>query len=78
MDDQQTPKEDSQSIMDRLGALWRVIMIPLAAVLLALIIGAILLAISGANPFSAYSALIEEPLVVPLQKLHRSSLVGWQ
>ena len=57
--DEQTPKEGNQSITDWLSALWRVIAIPLAAVLLALVIGAILLAISGANPFSAYSALIE-------------------
>lgn len=59
MDDQQTPKEGNQSIMDRLSALWRVVAVPLAAVLLALVIGAILLAISGANPFNAYAALLE-------------------
>jgi len=59
MDDQQTPKEGSQSFTEWLSALWRVIAIPLAAVLLALVIGAILLAISGANPFRAYAALIE-------------------
>ena len=49
----------NQSPLDWLGSLWNVIAIPMAAVLLALIIGAIILAISGANPFSAYSALIE-------------------
>ena len=59
MDDQQTPKEGNPSVMDRLSALWRVIMIPLAAVLLALIIGAILLVVSGADPIKAYSALLE-------------------
>lgn len=35
------------------------ISIPLAAVLLAMVIGAILLAISGANPLRAYAALLE-------------------
>ena len=59
MDEQRTPKEGSQSITDWLGAVWRVIAIPLAAVFLALLIGAILLAVSGANPIKAYSALIE-------------------
>ncbi|MCP4143078.1 MAG: ABC transporter permease [Chloroflexi bacterium] len=59
MEDQQISQEDNQSMMDKLSALWRVIAIPLAAVLLALVIGAILLAVSGANPFRAYAALVE-------------------
>jgi len=59
MDDQETPQESNPSILEKLLGVWRVIAIPLAAVLLALIIGAILLAISGANPFKAYAALIE-------------------
>ncbi len=59
MDDQQTSEEGSQSFKAWLSALWRVMAIPLAAVLLALVIGAVLLAISGANPFRAYAALIE-------------------
>ena len=59
MDDQQMPKEGKRSVKAWFMDLWRVIAIPLAAVLLALVIGAVLLAISGANPFKAYAALIE-------------------
>jgi simple sugar transport system permease protein len=42
-----------------LRRLWRAISVPLVAVLLALLIGAIILALSGANPFEAYGALLE-------------------
>ena len=42
-----------------LHRIWRAISVPLIAVLLALIIGAIILALSGANPFQAYLALLE-------------------
>ena len=59
MDEQRTPKEGSRSITDWLGAAWRVIAVPLAAVLLALVIGAIILAVSGAEPLKAYVALID-------------------
>ena len=59
MDDQQNPIESKTSLKEQLHALWQVISVPLAAVLLALIIGAILLAVSGANPIKAYSALID-------------------
>jgi len=59
MDDQQNAKEGKTFVTDQLRALWQVIAIPLAAVLLALVIGAIILAVSGANPLKAYSALIE-------------------
>lgn len=38
---------------------WRVVSVPLTAVLLAALIGAIILAASGANPLDAYAALIE-------------------
>ena len=38
---------------------WKTISVPLAAVLLAAVIGAIILAVSGANPFRAYAALIQ-------------------
>jgi simple sugar transport system permease protein len=38
---------------------WRSISVPLAAVLLAILIGAVILAISGANPLSAYGALFQ-------------------
>lgn len=56
--DDQAKKETSQS-SSWLGEVWHIIAVPLAAVLLALLIGAILLAVSGANPLKAYSALID-------------------
>jgi len=59
MDDQQKSTESNPFSKERLSAFWQVISVPLAAVLLALIIGAILLAVSDANPIKAYSALIE-------------------
>ena len=58
MDDQEK-QETNQTATSWLGSVWRVIAVPLAAVLLALVIGAILLAISGADPLKAYSALLE-------------------
>ncbi len=42
-----------------LPAVWSAVSVPLAAVLLAALIGAIILAVSGANPFSAYAALLQ-------------------
>ncbi len=59
MDDQATTEMDKENPTDWWGAIWNIIAVPLAAVLLALVIGAILLAISGANPLDAYSALVE-------------------
>jgi len=38
---------------------WKTISVPLAAVLLAAVIGALILAVSGANPLRAYAALIQ-------------------
>ena len=42
-----------------LAALWRGVRVPLAAVILAMLIGAILLLVSGANPLAAYQALLK-------------------
>ena len=39
--------------------MWRSVSVPLAAVLLALLIGAVILAVSGANPLTAYGALFK-------------------
>ncbi|MBU1660242.1 MAG: ABC transporter permease [Chloroflexi bacterium] len=39
--------------------LWQAVSVPVAAVLLATLIGAIILAVSGANPLEAYAALIQ-------------------
>ena len=52
-----TPPEHRKR--DWLNKTWDQISIPLAAVLLALLIGAILLLISGTNPIQAYSALFQ-------------------
>jgi len=43
----------------RLRRVWRAVSVPLGAVLLALLIGAIILAISGASPWQAYAALLK-------------------
>ena len=59
MEDKQKSIEGKASLAEKLRALWQVISVPLAAVLLALVIGAILLFISGADPIKAYSALID-------------------
>jgi ABC-type uncharacterized transport system permease subunit len=42
-----------------LGALWRGIRVPLSSVILAMLVGAILLFVSGANPVTAYVALFK-------------------
>jgi simple sugar transport system permease protein len=57
MDDQ--VKTETKEPSSWLASLWQTIAVPLAAVLLALVIGAILLAVSGANPFEAYAALFK-------------------
>lgn len=44
--------------MDQLRSVWRVISVPLAAVGLALAIGAVILLFSGASPIQAYGALL--------------------
>jgi len=42
-----------------LGRIWRGIRLPLISVVLALLLGAVVLAVSGANPITAYVALFE-------------------
>jgi simple sugar transport system permease protein len=49
----------SRSVGSVLLEIWRVISVPLGAVLLAALIGAVILFVSGANPIKAYAALIE-------------------
>ncbi len=51
-------KKDSSEGMS-IGRVWRAVSIPLVSVLLALLIGAILLLISGASPMEAYQALFK-------------------
>ncbi len=59
MEAQETSTEEKQPASGWLRSLWGVVAVPLAAVLLALVIGAGILAISGANPVRAYSALFD-------------------
>lgn len=58
MTDEQNNNSSSDQKSGWLRRAWNTISVPVAAVLLALIIGAILLAVSGANPLAAYVALI--------------------
>ena len=51
----ETPKNKNSWLV----AVWRGIRVPLAAVILAMLIGAILLLVSGANPLAAYQALLK-------------------
>ncbi|MFO7664723.1 MAG: ABC transporter permease [Chloroflexota bacterium] len=52
-------KEQNDQVLSLLRRIWRGISVPLVAVLLALLIGAIILLISGANPIQAYQALVQ-------------------
>ncbi|MCP5095724.1 MAG: ABC transporter permease [Chloroflexi bacterium] len=55
-----TESNDGQvtnSVVEQLASIWRAISVPLTAVILALVIGALILMTSGANPIEAYVAL---------------------
>ncbi len=52
-------EEQTNGFVAWLKRTWRSISVPLVAVILALLIGAVLLALSGANPIEAYAALWE-------------------
>ena len=54
-----TTQTDSKASASRLMAIWRSVSVPLMAVILALLVGAIILLLSGANPLAAYFALAE-------------------
>ncbi len=49
----------SSPLFFQIRAVWRAVSIPLTAVLLAALIGAVILIFSGVNPLAAYSALID-------------------
>jgi general nucleoside transport system permease protein len=59
-------KEQNDRVLSLLRRIWRGISVPLVAVLLALLIGAIILIISGANPIQAYQALVRGSFGSPL------------
>ncbi|MCB0167249.1 MAG: ABC transporter permease, partial [Anaerolineae bacterium] len=52
-----TTQTDSKANTSQLMAIWRAASVPLTAVILALLVGAAILLISGANPIAAYTAL---------------------
>src|SRR5690606_348463 len=53
-------------LMSTLRRTWRSISVPLVAVLLGLLIGALLLIASGSNPIEAYSALLKGAFGSPI------------
>lgn len=57
MTDQQQRASTERSGLSLVVAVWRAISVPVAAVLLAMLIGAVILAVSGAPPLQAYGAL---------------------
>lgn len=57
--EQSSPTQPSRSVGSILASTWRAVSVPVAAVLLAALIGAIILVISGASPLLAYAALIK-------------------
>ncbi len=54
-----TPSEAPAKKAAWLSALWRAISVPVMSVILAMLVGAIILAVSGANPITAYAALFK-------------------
>ncbi len=59
MDNPDVPSDTPKSASSWLGRVWRGFRVPFVSVLLAMLIGAILLAVSGANPITAYAALFK-------------------
>lgn len=65
-----SPTPRGNQLMIGLRQAWRAISVPLAAVILAALIGAVLLLVSGADPVAAYSALLKGALggATPIQR----------
>lgn len=61
-----TAEPAENQAMVRIRRIWRSISVPLVAVLLGLLIGAILLIASGSNPIEAYSALLKGAFGTPV------------
>ena len=59
MSEEQKPSPVTAPSLQIFDTIWRAVSVPLVAVLLALLIGAIILIASGANPIDAYAALIQ-------------------
>ena len=58
MDKKTDAQQENPLLIGWIKVIWRTVSVPLIAVLLAMLIGAALLAISGADPLKAYAALI--------------------
>lgn len=56
---ERTKGQTSASLIPWLRSVWRSVSVPLIAVLLALLVGAVILQISGASPIEAYTALFK-------------------
>ncbi|GAB4582139.1 MAG: ABC transporter permease [Anaerolineales bacterium] len=52
-------EQKKNPLLMQLARIWRTLSVPLGAVLLAALIGAIILAVSGASPLAAYTALLK-------------------
>jgi len=59
MENKEMASSAAQGRKSLLARIWAAISVPLVSVLLAMLIGAIILAVSGANPIRAYLALIQ-------------------
>ncbi|HEX6383939.1 MAG TPA: ABC transporter permease [Anaerolineae bacterium] len=56
---EQNPGDTTVTLLTRLRRTWRAISVPVSSVLLAALIGAIILILSGADPLAAYAALLK-------------------
>jgi len=59
MNTEQASQPSSNNFKSILGGIWRAVSVPVAAVLLAALVGAIILLVSGASPIQAYGALLQ-------------------
>ncbi|MDX1417429.1 MAG: ABC transporter permease [Candidatus Promineifilaceae bacterium] len=59
MTTENSSEDSSNRIVGILERIWRGIRVPLLSIIMALLIGAIILLLSGANPLTAYSALFQ-------------------
>ncbi len=65
MTTENSSEDSSSKTTGILGRIWRSVSVPLLSIILALLIGAIILLLSGANPLTAYAALFQGALGSP-------------
>ena len=56
---EQNPGDVTVTLLARLRRMWRAVSVPVSSVVLALLIGAVILLVSGSSPVAAYSALLK-------------------